>query len=324
MTSIHAPEETRDERAPDRVSLLLSLKFRKKGPLVELKKADEGVPVYFIHELTGDVACYHRIVEAIEGPAFGIQVPQLERRTSNISTVEKLAAKYVELISGKHPDGPVRIVGYSAGSTVALEVANQLTSIGRQPQILVNIDQPIDNSKGIISPRNSFLENLYCWLRDEPKWPLSKFGARLMEKIAEAFTAKMGRSPREIVREPAPAQNITWLRILADKASTPEEGDFIKKFYEILFAYIPPRLYSGQVLSFIATENKEPDRLVKSWRSVAQASEFIVVRGDHETLLRGPGVIEIREHIRNAFARLPTTSTPAAQEPERAARRARA
>ncbi|HLI67226.1 MAG TPA: thioesterase domain-containing protein [Caulobacteraceae bacterium] len=292
------------ERAPnaepfDPIAAFLDLKLRKKGPLVELKKADDGVPVYFIHELTGNVSCYHYIVEAIEGPAFGIQVPPNERRTSTISTIEDLSSKYVELIVAKTPHGPICLVGWSAGATIALEVARQLTSIGRQPGILINIDQPIDNAKGIVSPHHSFLENLYYWLCNEPKRPLHKFASRLVAKVGETVTAVTGRQPAAPVRYPKNS---------VDKARSPEEADFYRKFYHLLFAYIPPRSYSGQVLSFVASENENPDRLVKSWKSIAPNCQFVPAPGDHDAMVKkGPGVIEVREHIRRAISELPTT-----------------
>jgi thioesterase domain-containing protein len=288
----------------DPVATFLERKFRKRGPLITLKKADEGVPVYFIHELTGAVSCYHHIVEAIDAPIFGIQVPQPERSADSVSTIKSLAAKYVDIIIKNHPQGPIHLVGWSAGTTTTLEVATQLTSIGRQPQILVNIDQPLDNAKGIVSNAHSFLENTYYWLCNEPKWPVLKFGRRLFEKFLESVRTVAGR----------PSSNPRWLIHYAqptiDQAATPEEGDFIRKFYDLHFAYIPPRSYSGQVLNFIAKENPEPDKLIKSWKSVAPNSQFIFVPGDHLGLIKGPGVIELREHMRKAFSKPPAMPIP--------------
>ena len=51
-------EQAPNAKSFDPVSAFLDLKFRKKGPLVRLKKAEDGIPVYFIHELTGTVSCY--------------------------------------------------------------------------------------------------------------------------------------------------------------------------------------------------------------------------------------------------------------------------
>jgi thioesterase domain-containing protein len=286
----------------DPTSVFLDLKFRKKGPLVELKKGGEGVPVYFIHELMGDVSCYHRIVKEIEAPVFGIQVPFLERKSSTIPTIEDLASKHVQVIIKHRPEGPVRIVGYSGGSTLALEVSRQLTLIGRQPQILVNIDQPIENARGMVSPYHSFWENLYYWLRNEPKWPVSKFAGRLKDKVVETFLAVRGRAPPNPVHSAQDA--------IRSGARSLEEGEFIQRFYELLYTYIPPRSYSGRVLSFVSTQNDYTDKLIKSWKSIAQDSEFIFVPGDHFTLVTGPGAIEVREHIRRTFSQLPTTPTP--------------
>jgi thioesterase domain-containing protein len=297
-------EQAQDTEPFDPIAAFLDLKFRKKGPLVKLNKSDEGVPVYFVHELMGDVSCYHRVVDGIDVPAFGIQVPQAERTSSIISTIEDLAARYVELIVQNQPEGPIRLVGWSAGATIALEVARQLTSIGRQPQILVSIDQQIDNAKGIVSPYHSFLENLYYWICNEPKWPLSKFGGRLLEKFTENFVSLIRRTPPVIpVHDPKNA---------IKKVRTPEETEFIRKLYDLLFAYIPPRSYPGLVLSLIGTENEQSGSLMKSWRSIAPNTQFIFVPGDHQTLVKGPGAIEVREHIGKVLAELSTTPTPGA------------
>jgi thioesterase domain-containing protein len=297
----------------DPIAVLLDLKFRKKGPLVDLKKADEGVPVYFIHELTGVVSCYHQIVKVLDGPVFGIQVPEAERNGGTISTIEGQAAKYVELIVGNQPEGPMRLVGWSAGSTIALEVARQLTSIGRQPQILINIDQPIDNSKGIVSPYHSFAENIYYWIRNEPIWPLSRLIRRIVEKFAQVIEGKKTHPSYNI------ESGIHKAQILINMAKTPEEGDFIRNFHDLVMEYIPPRSYSGRVLSFVASDNLGGERLVRSWKSFAPNSQFIFVSGDHLTLVRGADVAEVREHIREAFSKLPAARMPAppAAEPNR-------
>jgi phthiocerol/phenolphthiocerol synthesis type-I polyketide synthase D len=254
------------------------------------------------------VSCYRRIVEALEPPVFGIQVPFPERNGGAIPTIEALAARHVELIVGHRPAGPIRLVGWSAGATLALEIARQLTAIGRQPQILVNIDQPLDNSKGVVSPYHSFLENLCVWLRNEPKRPLSKFAGRLAEKAAEAFKALTGRPSPPPVHDPQSA---------VESARTPQEGEFVRRFYQLAYAYIPPRAYSGQVLSFVSTENEDPERLVRSWKAIAPTSRFIVVRGDHHALVKGPSVIALREHLRTALAALPAGAAPARRRARR-------
>lgn len=296
MSHPNTKELTPNAGSFDPVAAFLERRFRKKGALVPLKKADKGIPIYFIHELTGAVSCYHHIVEAIEAPIFGIQVPQPERSADSVSTIESLAAKYVDIIIKNQPEGPLHIVGWSAGSTTTLEVASQLTSIGRQPQIFINIDQPLDNAKGVVSPAHSFLENMYYWLCNEPKWPLSKFARRLLEKFTETIRTLAGRP------SPNPKGQVHGAQPTIDKAETPEEGDFIRKFYDLHCAYIPPRSYSGQVLSFVARENPEPDKLIRSWKSVAPNSQFIFIPGDHLGLVKGPGVMELREHMRKAFS----------------------
>ena len=295
-------EQAPNVKSFDPVSAFLDLKFRKKGPLVRLKKAEDGIPVYFIHELTGTVSCYHHIVEVIEAPIFGIQVPQPERSGSSVSTIESQAAKYVDLIVKNQPEGPFHLVSWSAGVTTTLEVARQLTLIGRQPQILVNIDQQLDNAKGVVGPTHSFLENLYYWLCNEPKWPLSKFGRRLIEKFAQTI-----RRPAEAAVQ-NPADQVHKAQDLINTVSTREEGDFIRNFYDLHFAYIPPRSYSGRVLSFVATIGGEPDKLIRSWKSVARNSQFIFVPGDHMSLVKGPGVLELREHVRKAFSQSAATA----------------
>jgi thioesterase domain-containing protein len=301
MSNPNTMAESPDTGLFDPVAAFLDLKFRKKGPLVKLKKADQGIPVYFIHELTGTVSCYHQIVEVIEAPVFGIQVPQSERSGSSVSTIESLAAKYVDLIIKNQPEGPFHLVSWSAGVTTTLEVARQLTVIGRQPKILVNIDQHLDNAKGIVSSAHSFLENSYYWLCNEPKWPLPKFGRRLLEKFTETIRA------RTAPPSPNPASEVHKAQDLMNKVATPAEAEFIRKFYDLHFAYIPPRSYSGQVLTFVARGNPEPDKLIKSWKSIARNSQFIFIPGDHLGLVRGASVIELREHVRKAFSKLPAT-----------------
>lgn len=109
--------------------------------LVTIQPAGERVPLIGVHGWGGTL--YHFIDIARElaphRPFLGLQPAELHELSNGIS-VEALAAAYAESIIARVPDGPLHLVGHSAGGWYAHAVAAALIERGRTIGLLAVLD----------------------------------------------------------------------------------------------------------------------------------------------------------------------------------------
>lgn len=111
--------------------------------LLQGRSGPNKTPFYMMADGTGSIATYiHLPIFKGGRPIYGVDSPFLRcasRLTPEIG-IEGVAELVVEALVKHHPSGNFIIGGFSAGSTVAYEVARQLPGIGRKVDGLLVID----------------------------------------------------------------------------------------------------------------------------------------------------------------------------------------
>ena len=79
-------------------------------------------PMFITHNINGTVEPLRTVASSLSCPVFGLQYTV----TSPNDSIHSLAASYVKCIREIAPQGPYRLVGYSFGACVAIEMALQL------------------------------------------------------------------------------------------------------------------------------------------------------------------------------------------------------
>jgi thioesterase domain-containing protein len=112
--------------------------------------ASDSTPLYFIHALDGDVACYCDIARDISSrlTIFGVKAPVFVAE-NDICSLETIAARYLAAIEQHSSGAPYQLGGWSLGAVIALEIARQASQRGRDPQQLILLD-PTQPPKGNI------------------------------------------------------------------------------------------------------------------------------------------------------------------------------
>jgi amino acid adenylation domain-containing protein len=102
--------------------------------LVTLQPEGAKIPLFCIHGWGGEVYGFLDLARhmAPDRPAYGLQAIGLDGKVPRHASVEEMAAYYAEEISNFHPDGPVHLIGYSAGGWIAHAVAQELLKRRRQ------------------------------------------------------------------------------------------------------------------------------------------------------------------------------------------------
>jgi amino acid adenylation domain-containing protein len=115
------------------------------SPLVALHRGGRKRPFFCVHAGGGGVGCYLDLARHLgeDQPFYGLQAPEVGdswESTHYYSSVEEMAAEYVEAVCRARPEGPYLIGGWSAGGVIAFEVAQQLKSLGKEVGLLALMD----------------------------------------------------------------------------------------------------------------------------------------------------------------------------------------
>jgi thioesterase domain-containing protein len=99
-------------------------------------------PFFCIHGLFGNVLCFRELAQCLgpDQPFFGLQAVGLDDISAPHTTVEAMAAQYLEEVRQIQSAGPYFLGGYSFGGMVAFEMAQQLQDQGEEVALLALID----------------------------------------------------------------------------------------------------------------------------------------------------------------------------------------
>jgi 2-dehydropantoate 2-reductase len=112
---------------------------------VELGTRRTGVPIFGLSGAGGSIIGYRNLARALgdDHRVVGLRYPGTDEGRRGSDTISQIAAVLVETIRSLHPDGPYRLVGYSFGGRVALEIARQLRESGGTVDLLCVLDSPM-------------------------------------------------------------------------------------------------------------------------------------------------------------------------------------
>ncbi|PRY22029.1 non-ribosomal peptide synthetase [Pseudosporangium ferrugineum] len=95
--------------------------------LVPLRGSGTLTPLFCVHAIGGSAGPYTPLTALLdpERPVWGLEAPGLHGEEQP-HRIEDLAARYATTIRAVRPDGPVHLLGWSAGGLIALEIARLL------------------------------------------------------------------------------------------------------------------------------------------------------------------------------------------------------
>ncbi len=119
-----------------------------EAPLVIIQPHGSKKPLFFIHPIGGNVFCYKELARCLgsEQPFYGLQAPSLFGECKPYTRIEDMAAHYIAAMQTVQPQGPYYLGGWSLGSFVAFEMAQQLQKQGQQVPVLILLDNVAPNS----------------------------------------------------------------------------------------------------------------------------------------------------------------------------------
>ncbi|MDR3459029.1 MAG: AMP-binding protein [Verrucomicrobiae bacterium] len=116
---------------------------RSSSPLITLRAAPAGRPLFLVHNGHGDVTTFARLARRLPGrPVYGLQSVGMDGSAWPLLSVPAMAKRYLEEIVKIDPTGPYLIAGTCMGGLIAFEMAAQLVRAGRPVAMVAVIVTP--------------------------------------------------------------------------------------------------------------------------------------------------------------------------------------
>ena len=296
-----------------------------KAPcLVTIQAGKPGSsPLFLVHSLTGELIYWQALVEHLgpDLPIYGLRLPVKDGALQPFSDLRLLAAHHAEQMIACNPDGPYRLAGFSSGARVALEIAQQLVSLGREIAFLGVIDsgpflgEDLLGESPLVKPQE-YIRNVYYWIVDDLVYAQPReLLVRIKTRIKRLATG-LG-----ILKPSARPEDVLELEALHHLNELPSYyRNVFETSHQAWTTYVP-HPYPKRVTLFRARAGKlfhirEHDL---GWSRIAQGGiEVRVVRGDHMSIITHLHVRSLAEQFRECLEK---TAGPYGSSPDSTGRR---
>ena len=242
------------------------------SPLVPLRAAMTGRPLFLIHSGQGDVATYGLLVRRLPNrPIYGLQSVGLQGECWPLMSIRAMARRYLPEIVAKDPTGPYLLGATCMGGMVAFELAHMLVCQGRKVGLLALFDVPCPPPRW---QHHDLIERLYGPIRDP---------------VRDAF--RMLRW--SIVRAAGRGRDAHWL---------PAYRRFVAHMNSRANRSYKPSFYPGVMTLFITADKKYPrEDLRLLMRHHVQKALVFTVSGNRSGLFVRPAVDELARQLQSAI-----------------------
>lgn len=284
-----------------------------------LLRAGEGEPLF---TYAGGVNVFlelHDVVQslAFDGPVYGLRLTSCEGERKEPARVEDEVRESICAIRAIQPHGPYRLLGYSFGGVVALEVARALEQSGEKVAFCGMVDTP----------------------QNDHAWPLRLWAGLMCRRAMRRLRSIGQRFARG--RKPAAAPKATVIPPEAiARLSAPSKGRHI--FFRFRDPHHPeypyfapqwigghapayaqlgseilrlkglfrPKAYAGRVVFFLAAQGSPVDCDARTiWSPYLPGAEWVPMKGSHLSILVGRNGKMLASEISARLA-APATSLP--------------
>ncbi|MDF5731830.1 MAG: amino acid adenylation domain-containing protein, partial [Rhizonema sp. PD38] len=167
--------------------------------LVPIQPTGLKPPFFCIHAAHGNVLCYKSLAMHLgsDQPFYGLQSQGIDGTQPLLTRIEDMAALYIREIQTIQPTGPYFISGFSLGSVIAYEMAQQLRRQGQEVGLIAILDGSVPGS----TKRSPFRERIFIHIKN-----FFQFGPEYLSKklvrwrkwgksyVIEKYTSFLGRT----------------------------------------------------------------------------------------------------------------------------------
>ncbi len=309
----HARGEASTEPLVDRTAaaraLFARISRRSTRIVVPINDAaadpESPAPSFFcVHSLSGaGGADFTALARRMGGAVrfFGVQAPPARLEEEGFGAdLHALGASYAEAVAATAPTGPIRLGGWSAGAPIALVVAHQLRSMGREVDLLVAIEGgPEIPHEGLsrLDPRYwlRVAANLPAWWTDSrkmssdfPQGPAWRFLVAMVARLRFGSSGSAARARAE-----------THIAQFGSMDRYPRSHQrFMRRLYAAIMSFRPDP-WDGPVVVYEASIKPAVTlpQFFERWRMIAAQVERVRLEGNHVTVMRDPWVAQLASDL---------------------------
>lgn len=253
--------------------------------VVALQSRGTRPPLFCIHPAGGSVFCYLRLAKDLgaDQPLIGFQSPGLYGERELLTTVEELAACYIEAMISKQSSGPYWIMGYSAGGMVALEMARQLAIKGEESHVILIDTMPPDPGPGYKYNEWLVLHNALGLPVTDESGPFRLDENQIHTLVADA--RKKNLIPPGL-----------------DESAIQRYFEMYRTNSEAARNYIPPPC-SSRIVLFRAAHDIAEDKsdLTLGWEAIAMNGlDVFEIQADHSSIIESPELAAVLQELLRA------------------------
>ncbi len=248
-------------------------------PLVEIQRGGAKPRLFCVHPAGGGVLSYRELASLLgaDRPFYGFQAPGQSEGQEPLDSIEALATLYVKAMRELQPAGPYLLAGWSFGSYVAFEMAQQLLAAGEDVPLLVVMDTSAHTDA-------------------QGRDPLKVSDARLLYR-----TLELDLSDETLAHLDPDGQLAYVIDLARERNLLPPDSDVAQarrqiklyKAHALAERSYRSRSYPGRVLLLRAAE--QPEATAQSpdlgWREILSGDfDVFEVPGNHMEMLQPPHV----------------------------------
>ncbi|MDO8051347.1 AMP-binding protein, partial [Janthinobacterium sp. SUN211] len=143
--------------------------------LVRIRSGSTAItsPLFLLHSGEGEIAYAIKLAQSLHGdlPVYGLAAIGFLDGEEVMSSVSTMASMQMKAIRHIQPEGPYRLAGWSAGGTIAYEIARQLLDDGEEVDFLGLIDTTSNYGGGSLSTGYVDVDDAAFWLANLGELP---------------------------------------------------------------------------------------------------------------------------------------------------------
>ncbi|BAY15291.1 beta-ketoacyl synthase [Anabaenopsis circularis NIES-21] len=290
------------------IANLATTKFSQKelaAPLVKIQPQGSKTPLFFIHPIGGNVFCYKELAHCLgsDQPCYGLQAPSLFGKYEPHIRIEDMAAHYLAAIRTVQPQSPYYLGGWSLGSIIAFEMAQQLQKQGQQVPLIFLLDNaaPTCSTQPIVIQPYNDSEILASFASD-----LASSAGKNLSASSEKFQKMQYDEQLQYVFEQLQVANL-----MPTNFSFHNFYRFFKVYQSNLQAVCKyePQVYSNRMILLQASDSNEgfdyPNDPSWGWQQLSsEPVEIYTIPGNHYTMLTQPHAQVLAEQLKTCLNQL--------------------
>ena len=271
-------------------------------------RSGTNTPLFVIHSFDGNVIHYEPLGRIFpeDHPIYAIEAPGLHGLPMDYS-VEAMATRYIEQIRERQPHGPYFILGHCFGALITYEIARQLSAQNERMGMVGLLDIFHYNSMKGDDGSQAALQNygnltisrrLNNDIRSLIVGP-DRLGC--LWRIKTTLESRMSRIFYAAMYKLSSLFGWNMPLFLRD----------VKEATRIAANRYAPGTHDGTVVLFQCQSpiDTDPPDCSHIWQRLVKKGLIITIPGDHNSMLREPGVRDLADHIQK-FMRAPAKSVP--------------